>query len=152
MVCGRRMPKVSETYLLPRSFHLIHMCNDKILFLEGLLPMHYAAQRDKSRTDNVEAVQYLLSLNPDGDVVNSNNLDFDDEEDDEDEVDDDGEEVAKLQNSAQRGRRKSRGSMTGDPDRRQFVQNQDLISSSMTTMGKALLGRFFNRGERPSSI
>jgi len=150
MVYGRRMPKVSETYLLPHSFHLMHMCDDKVLFLEGLLPMHYAAQRDKSRTDNVEAVQYLLSLNPDGDVVNSNNLDFDDEEDDEDEVDDDGEEVAKLQNSAQRGRRKSsRGSMIGDPDQRQLAQSQDLKSSSMTTMGKALLGRFFNRGERP---
>ena len=38
---------------------------------EGLLPMHYAALRSKSKTDNVEVVQYLLEANPDGNIMNS---------------------------------------------------------------------------------
>ena len=35
---------------------------------EGLLPMHYAGQRDKSREDNVEVLQFLLEKNEIGEV------------------------------------------------------------------------------------
>ena len=108
---------------------------------EGLLPMHYAAQRDKSRTDNVEVVQYLLSLNPEGEVVNSNNLDFDDEEDDEEddqEEDDDGPNA--FQNKAQPRRQKRRSSVSAVPD------GQKLSATTLATMGKSLIARFLNRG------
>ena len=50
---------------------------------EGLLPMHYVAQRDQDRRDNVEVMKYLLELNPSGEILNNNSLDFDTDDEDE---------------------------------------------------------------------